>query len=59
MDKQDYQNPNIILQKGMDENKIMKLPMPEKYNDWLISSFYKVNLKFLYHKLITKTNPEL
>jgi glyoxylase-like metal-dependent hydrolase (beta-lactamase superfamily II) len=34
------------IQKGTDENAVMELPMPEKYNDWLISSFYKVNLKF-------------
>jgi hypothetical protein len=37
----------------------MELPIPEKYNDWLISSFYKINLKFLYHKLTTRTTPEL
>lgn len=47
------------IRKGTDENKVQELPMPEKYNDWLISSFYKGNLKFLYHKLIAKTNPKL
>jgi glyoxylase-like metal-dependent hydrolase (beta-lactamase superfamily II) len=50
---------NEEIQKGTDENKVMELPMPEKYNDWLVSSYYKLNLKFLYHKLITRTNPEL
>jgi cyclase len=47
------------IKKGTDENKVMELPMPEKYSDYLISSFYKINLKFLYHKLITQTIPEL
>jgi cyclase len=42
------------IKKGTDETKVMELPMPEKYNDYLISSFYKINLKFLYNKLITK-----
>jgi glyoxylase-like metal-dependent hydrolase (beta-lactamase superfamily II) len=46
------------IQRGTDENWIQEIPMPEKYNDWLISSFYKLNLKFLYHKLTNKTNPE-
>jgi hypothetical protein len=50
---------NGEIQKGTDENKVMELPMPEKYNKWLVSSYYKINLKFLYHKLITKTNTEL
>jgi len=52
----DMVNKEIL--KGTDENKIMELPMPDKYNDWLISSFYKINLKFLYHKLMVRTNPE-
>jgi cyclase len=46
------------IQKGTDENKVLELAMPEKYNDWVVSSFYKINLKFLYHKLMSKTNPE-
>jgi cyclase len=46
------------IQKGTDENKVLELPMPEMYNDWIVSSFYKMNLKFLYHKLMSKTNPE-
>ena len=45
------------IQKGTDENKVMELPMPEKYSDWLINSFYKLNLKFLYYKLIIQTTP--
>lgn len=47
------------IKKGTDENKVMELPVPEMYNDWVISSFYKINLKFLYHKLTTQTTPEL
>jgi glyoxylase-like metal-dependent hydrolase (beta-lactamase superfamily II) len=47
------------IQKGTDENKIMELPMPEKYRDYLISSFYKINLKFIYHKLIARVNTEV
>jgi glyoxylase-like metal-dependent hydrolase (beta-lactamase superfamily II) len=47
------------IRKGTDENKIMELPMPEKYNDYLISSFYKINLKFIYHKIIAGVNSEL
>ena len=39
------------IKKGTDENKVMELPMPEKYRDYLISSLYKINLKFLYRKL--------
>jgi glyoxylase-like metal-dependent hydrolase (beta-lactamase superfamily II) len=50
---------NGEIQKGTDENKVMELPMPEKYNNWSVSSFYKINLKFLYHKLIPKTNTVL
>jgi glyoxylase-like metal-dependent hydrolase (beta-lactamase superfamily II) len=47
------------IQKGTDENKIMELPMPERYSNYLISSFYKINLKFIYHKLMARVNPEL
>lgn len=47
------------IKKGTDENKVMELPMPEKYSDWLISSFYRINLKFIYHKLTAQTTPEL
>lgn len=36
---------------GTDENKVMNIPMPYKYSDYLISSFYKINLRFLYRKL--------
>ena len=45
------------IQKGTDEKSIMELPMPEKYRDYLISSFYKINLRFLYNKLNSKNNP--
>jgi glyoxylase-like metal-dependent hydrolase (beta-lactamase superfamily II) len=47
------------IKKGTDEKKVMELPMPEKYSDYLISSFFKINLRFLYHKLTTQTTPEL
>jgi cyclase len=46
------------IQKGTDENKVLELPMPEKYNNWIVSSFYNSNLKFLYHKLTNPTKPE-
>jgi hypothetical protein len=39
------------ISKGTDEDMIMKLPVPEKYNDYLIRSFYNLNLRFLYNKL--------
>ncbi len=42
------------IRKGTVENKIMELTVPEKYNDYLISSFYNLNLKFLYNKLKQK-----
>lgn len=38
------------IMKGTDGNKIMELPIPEKYSDWLISGLYRTNLKFLYNK---------
>jgi cyclase len=50
---------NAEIKKGADEKKVMELPILEKYNDWLIRSFYGMNLKFLYQKLIDKTNPKL
>jgi cyclase len=43
---------------GTDENKIMELPIPERYSDYLASSFYKINLRFLYKKLNAKTAPQ-
>ncbi len=39
------------IQRGTDENKIQEIPMPQKYNAWLLSSFYKQNLKLLYKHL--------
>lgn len=45
--------------KGTDEKKIQELPMPEKYKNWLISIFYKINLNFLYKKLTNATNSGL
>lgn len=46
------------IKKGTDEKKVMELPMPEKYSDYLISSFFKINLRFLYHELATQTTQE-
>jgi len=46
------------IKKGTDENKVMELPMPEKYSGYLISSFFKINLRFLYHKLAAQTTQE-
>jgi glyoxylase-like metal-dependent hydrolase (beta-lactamase superfamily II) len=31
------------IQKGTVENKVLELPMPEKYNDWVVISFYITN----------------
>lgn len=45
------------MKKGTDQSKVMELPMPEKYRDYLISSFYKVNLRFIYQKLTAKPPP--
>ena len=36
------------IDKGTDENKILELPVPVKFKDWLHSSYYKINLNFLY-----------
>jgi cyclase len=49
---------NEAIQKGTDENKVMELPMPERYTDWGVSSFYKANLKFLFHYLVAKNSSE-
>jgi glyoxylase-like metal-dependent hydrolase (beta-lactamase superfamily II) len=38
------------IRKGTDEVKIIEIPMPEKYGDYLISSLYKANLRFLYSR---------
>ena len=37
--------------KATDENKIMQLPVPAKFKEWLLSSYYKINLKFLYRMM--------
>jgi cyclase len=47
------------IKKGTDESKVIELPMPKKYSDWGVSSFYRINLRFLYRKLINKTSPEI
>ena len=39
------------IESGTDESKVMNIPVPDKFNDYLISSFYKINLRFLYRKL--------
>jgi len=49
---------NGEIKKGTDETKVMELPIPQKYNDYLIRSLYKMNLRFLYHKLATQTTQE-
>ena len=49
---------NEGIQYGADENRIIEFPMPVKFNDWLISGFYKKNLEFIYHQLIAKTKPK-
>jgi cyclase len=37
--------------KGTDENTIMELPVPAEFKEWLLSSYYKINLKFLYRMM--------
>jgi hypothetical protein len=39
------------IESGTDESKVMNIPVPGKFSDYLISSFYKINLRFLYRKL--------
>ncbi len=39
------------IKAGGDENKVMNIPIPEKFSDYLLSNFYKINLRFLYRKL--------
>lgn len=39
------------IELGTDERKVMNIPVPGKFSDYLISSFYKINLRFLYRKL--------
>ena len=43
---------NKEIEKGTDENKIMNLPMPEKYESWLFGGFYQGSLQTLYNKVI-------
>ena len=45
------------IESGGDENKVMNIPLPDKFSDYLISSFYKINLRFLYRKLTLVNNP--
>jgi glyoxylase-like metal-dependent hydrolase (beta-lactamase superfamily II) len=39
------------IEAGGDEDDVMNIPLPDKFSDYLISSFYKVNMRFLYRKL--------
>ncbi|MFO7620249.1 MAG: MBL fold metallo-hydrolase, partial [Bacteroidales bacterium] len=39
------------LDSGSDESQVMSLPVPEKFSDYLLSVFYKINMRFLYRKL--------
>ena len=43
------------IKKGTDEDKIVKLPMPEKFKTWRFSGFYNGSLKFLYKLSINKS----
>jgi len=40
------------IQKGTDEQALVEVPVPEKFKDWLIKSFYKINLRFIYQKMM-------
>jgi hypothetical protein len=44
------------IESGGDENKVMNIPLPDKYSDYLISSFYKINLRFIFRKLTMERN---
>ncbi len=39
------------IARGGDETTLRQIPIPEKYEDWQITSFFPVNLTFLYNKL--------
>jgi cyclase len=39
------------IKSGTDESKVMNIPVPDKFSDYLIRGFYKINLRFLYRKL--------
>ena len=44
------------IKSGTDESKVMNIPLPDKFSDYLIGSFYKINLRFLYRKMILAIN---
>ncbi|MDX9904022.1 MAG: MBL fold metallo-hydrolase [Bacteroidales bacterium] len=39
------------LDSGGDESRVMNIPVPEKFSDYLLSFFYRINLRFLYGKM--------
>ncbi|MBN2480174.1 MAG: MBL fold metallo-hydrolase [Bacteroidales bacterium] len=48
---------NKEIASGSNENRVMQLPLPEKFNDYLLSVFYRINLRFLYRKqTVEKSN---
>ncbi len=47
------------IKSGKDESQVINIPIPDKFNDYLISSFYKSNLRFLYRKLtLVRSGPK-
>ncbi len=44
------------IKSGTDESNVINIPVPDKFSDYLISSFYKINLRFLYRKLSLESN---
>lgn len=44
------------IKSGGDEDKVMNIPVSDKFSDYLLSVFYKINLRFLYRKLTLERN---
>ena len=43
-----------LLNEGKSAEDIDELQIPEAYEDWLLSNFYKNNVKFMYERLQEK-----
>lgn len=42
------------IKSGSDENAVMNIPLPDKFSDYMLSIFYRINLRFLYRKLTSE-----
>jgi hypothetical protein len=36
------------MRKGMTDDDLVNLPMPDEYHDWIFPAFFPSNLRFLY-----------